>query len=880
MSLWRQLTRGVRVLTRRTAADRDLDEEVQHYLDEATAAGVASGLSPAEARRAARLDLGHATTVRETVRDAGWEHGIATTLADLRFAARMLRKNPAFTLVVAFVVALGSGAVTTIFSAMNAVLLRPLPGITAPSRLVALQPARRDGRVAEQGSYARYIHLRDGSQTLAGLGAWGRVSLTIAVNGTGTTVLGNMVSGNYFDVLGVTPALGRFFAVDEDRTPLARPVVVISHALWSSRFDRDPRAIGQTVIVNGHPYTLIGVAAEPFRGIYTGLQTDAWVPLMMQPQLRPRLNLTDASWLWLFGRLRDGIEIGAAQSELSALAAATEAASGSPERPGALNSIRASVLTGLPNGEAAGLLQFMSLLLGAATLVLLIAGVNVAALMSARYAARRREMAVRAALGAGRLRLLRQLLTEVLALFLAGALGGFVVALVATAALERLPLPGNVPISLELSPDWRVLAFAVAVSLAAGLVFGLAPALQAARRDITSRLRDDAPASGRRRPFMSRALIVGQLALSLVLLVAAGLFMRALDQGQRIDPGFEPRGVTTAALEPESWGYDQARARQFLATLRERVTALPGVTAVSYTGRIPLMAGSSRDDITVAGTGEMSVHYAAVDADYFTLLRLPIIQGRALLAADDERTPGTAVVNETMARKAWPQDSALGQTFTFRDRLMTVVGIARDAKYATLDEVTPPFVYVALAQVWQPTQSILVRTGADREPLALAMQQAVQSIDPLLPRPRVTTLQQATAIVLLPQRAAAIVTGVLGIVGLLLATVGLYGIMTFSAGRRTREIGVRVALGASRSNVLGLIIGDGLRLAAFGIVIGLVLAAAVTRLLTGWLFTVSPLDLPTFLGMSAVFAAVALVASYLPARRAARADPVAALRGD
>ena len=620
--------------------------------------------------------------------------------------------------------------------------------------------------------------------------------------------------------------------------------------------------------------------AEPFRGIYTGLQTDAWVPLMMQPQLRPRSNLTDASWLWLFGRLRDDIDTGAVQSELSALAAARAAATGQPDRPESLNSIRASVLTGLPNGEGAGLLQFMSLLLGAATVVLLIAGVNVAALMSARYVARRREMAVRAALGAGRARLLRQLLTEVLALFLAGALGGFLVALGATTALERLPLPGNVPLALELSPDWRVLAFAVAVALAAGLVFGLAPALQAARRDITSRLRDDAPASGRRRPFVSRALIVGQLALSLVLLVTAGLFMRALDHGRRIDPGFEPLGVTTAALEPESWGYDQAKARQFLGALRERVTALPGVTAVSYTGRIPLMAGTSRDDITVAGAGKVSIHYAAVDVDYFALLRLPIIHGRALQASDDERAPGAAVVNETLARKVWPDGSALGHTFTFRDRPMTVVGIARDAKYTTLDEITPPFVYVALAQVWQPTQSILVRTVADRDELAPAIQQAVLSIDPLLPRPRVTTLQQAIAIVLLPQRAAAIVTGVLGVVGLLLATVGLYGIMSFSAGRRTREIGVRVALGATRSSVLGLMIGEGFKLAALGIVIGLVLAAAVTRLLTGWLFTISPLDLPTFLGMSTVFAIVALVASYLPARRAAGADPVAALRAD
>jgi putative ABC transport system permease protein len=879
MSLWRQVSRGLGVLTRRSAADRDLDLEVQHFVDEATAAHVARGLSPAEARRRARLEVGNATAVREQVRDGGWENAVATLLADVRFAGRMLRKSPIFTVVVVFVISLGSGAVTTIFSGMNALVLRPLPGVADPGGLVGLQPARPDGTTAEQGSYASYEFLRDRTHTLAGMAAWGRVSLTIATGGQGTTILGQMVSADYFELLGVRPALGRFFVADEHRTPASHPVIVVSHAFWTSRMGKDPAAVGRTVSVSGHPFTVVGVAPESFQGIYTGLRADAWVPLMMQPVLRPRSNLTNASWLWLFGRLEEGVSRQAAQQELSALTLARAEEIGA-DRARAFSSMRVAPLTGLPNGEGRALLGFMGVLLAAAALVLLIAGINVVGMLAARYVTRGRELAVRSALGAGRGRLLRQLLTEVVALFLLGAVGGFLIASIATGALEQLPLPGNVPISLELSPDWRVFAFTIALSLLAGLTFGLAPAWRASRADITSRLRDDSPGSGSRRGFLMRGLITGQLALSLVLLVAAGLFLRALDSGQRVDPGFEPAGVVTATIEPEAWGYDEPRARAFYHALRERVAALPGVSAVSYTGRMPLMMGSSPDEITTDGTTPVPVHTASVAPDYFAALRLPLLQGRDFRASDDEQGARVAVVNETLARRIWPDGSALGRVFRFRDKSTTVIGIARDAKYATLDETTPAFVYFPLAQVWQPSQILLVRAGGGPQALTFAVQQAALSIDPDLPRLRVASMTEATSIVLLPQRAAALVTGALGAVGLVLAAVGLYGLMAFSAGRRTREIGIRVALGAARSQVLGLMVRDGMRLAALGIVIGLALSIAATRLIARWLFNVNPLDAATFVAMSALFIAVALLASYLPARRAAGQDPLLALRED
>ena len=879
MSLWRQLTRGLAVLANRSAADREVDEEVQHFVEEATDAYVARGLSPDDARRQARREIGNPTVVREQVRDNGWESLAGALLADARFAGRMLRKSPVFTVVVVFVISLGSGAVTTIFSGMNALLLRPLPGVVGEEQLVSLRPARTNGTVAEQGSYPHYTYLRDHSNALDAVAAWGRVSLTIATGGQGTAVYANMVSGNYFDVLGMRPALGRFFAPDEDRTPGAHSVIVVSYGFWKSRLGGELGAVGRTVAVNGLPFTVIGVAPEPFQGIYTGIRAEAWVPLMMQPQLRPRSNLTGASWLWLFGRLREGSSIEGARQELSALVVARARDAGEAMTPGSSPAVQVAGLTGLPNGEGRGLLRFMGLLLGAASLLLLIAGVNVAAMLSARYAARGREMAVRTALGAGRSRLVRQLLTEILALFMLGALGGFVIAQLATAALERLPLPANIPVTLELSPDLRVLTFALGISLLTGLIFGLTPALQASRRDITSRLRNDSAGSGLRRTLTSRVLIVGQLALSLVLLVAAGLFIRALDKGQRIDAGFERAGVITASFEPESWGYDPARARAFYRTLLERVQGLPGTVAASYAGRLPLMMGSSPDDIKLDDGSDMGVHTAVVDADYFSVLRLPLMQGRAFRSADSEEGERVAIVNETLARRLSPDGRAIGRTFRFRNARTTIIGIARDAKYATLDETTPSFAYFPIAQQWQPGQVLLVRTAGDPQQFT-PIQQAVLSIDPSLPRPRMSTLQRATGIVLLPQHTAAIVTGALGGFGLLLAAVGLYGIMAFSAGRRTREIGIRMALGARRSTVLAMMIRDGLRLAAVGTIAGLILAAAATRLIAGWLFDISPLDASAFIGMSSVLIVVSLVATYLPARRAAASDPLKALRAE
>jgi len=889
-SLWRRIARGTHGITHETHANQDVRDEVEHYLDEAAAALVAKGMTPVAARRAARVQHGTPTVIREEVRASLWESTVTSFFSDVRYAIRMLRRSPISTVVVVLVISLGVGAVTTIFSAANAFLFKPLPGAADPSRLIGIDRIESRGNGGAQASHPYYLMLRDRNRTLSGVAAWSKTDLTITSGGTGRSVYGNLVSGNFFSVLGVRPAIGRFFLPEEDATPLTHPVIVVSHEFWRSALGGDSSAVGRTVGVNGTSFTLIGVAPQEFRGVFTPIVTSAWVPLMMQPRIRPNrsLDAAGASWLWTFGRLKDGMSRETARQDLIALTRARIAEGIEPEWMRNNDSIRLISLTGLPDDARKAMLAFTGMLLGVALLVLIIASVNVGAMLSARAVARRHELAIRVALGAARARLIRQLLTESLVLFALGAIGGMGLAIVSTRLLERIPLPMSVPLTLELSPDIRVLAFALLLSLVTGLVFGVAPALRASNPDIAGRLRNDARTGDGRRGIVSDALVVGQLALSLVLVVSAGLLLRALERGSNVDPRFDATGVATASLKSESWGYDEAKARTFSRALRERVEAMPGVTHVSYTSGLPLQWDNSNtyvhlDDAPPASAGKSEgtrVRVNQVDVDYFGALRMPLVAGREFVQSDDATAQRVAVVNETLARKHWPGASALGHTFLSNDQRVTIVGVARDAKYATLTEETPEMVYFALAQDWQAEQVLMVRTTHGADALAPALQGAVSALDPSLPRPTVVSLQRATQFVLLPQRVAAFVAGALGVLGLVLATVGLYGIIAYSVSRRSREIGVRMALGARPGDVQRMVVVGGMRLAGLGVVIGLLLAAGASRLLVAFLYGVSPLDVPTFAATSALFVAVAFVASYLPARRAAMADPLIALRAE
>jgi len=814
------------------------------------------------------------------------ENMLDSVTQDLNFAARMLRRSPLFTVVAVVCIAVGSGAVATIFSAMNAMVLRPLPAATNATQLFRVErkePGKRDGISA---SYPYYEHLRGRSRMTDGIVAWSKAQLSIRPDGAemGTGIYGNFVSGNFFSVFGVRPTLGRFFLPDEDRSDGTHPVIVVSEAFWRSRLGTDTSVVGNVIWVNGRRFTLVGVAPREFGGTDAPIQTDAWVPLRMRQALFPNfapLSSPDMIALRLAVRVKDGVDPAAAHQELSQLTTAFSETGAEPAWMHKYNDARFSQLTGLPSDATGALSQFLAMLLAAATLVLLIASINVASLLSARAIARRREMAVRAALGAARGRLIRQLLTEILMLFALGAAGGVVVAYGATAALERLRVPAELQFAVELSPDARVLAFTIGVSLVIGLVVGLLPALRAARTNVATRLHDGAAAATGRRTVMANTLVVAQMAFSLVLLVGAGLFARALQRGSVLDPGFEAEHVTTAKLNADAWGYDERRARAFFVAFRERAQTLPGVAHVSFTYVLPLGLRSSSDNVHLDGGPEEGTHVSQnmVGADYFAALGIPLLSGRAIDAGDREGAPAVSVVNETFVRMFMP-GGALGRTFRYGGTPVTIVGVARDAKYASLNEVTPPMVYLPIAQHWRMPLFAVVRTKGDPRALATGLEEAVRSIDAALPRPNVMPMREAMSLGLFPQRVAALVTGVLGSAGLLLATVGLYGVIAYSVSRRTKEIGIRMALGARAVDVLRMVLRDGMSLAATGAIIGVVLAGVASRLIASFLYGVSPLDSVTFAGMAIVLVVVALFATWLPARRAAAANPVAVLRSE
>jgi predicted permease len=805
---------------------------------------------------------------------------------DLSFAGRMLRKNPVLTAVAVTIIALGTGAVSTIFSVANAIVLRPIPGVDHTSNLVVVERAQTHGTIS--ASYRYYQHLAANAKT-ASVAAWSAIPLTVSLGNGGLSPLGDIVSGNYFDVLGVKPALGRFFSGDENRVPDAFPVVVISHGFWQRQFAGDSGVIGRDILVNGRKFTIVGVTPKGFSGVYPVLQTDLWAPLMMLAELRSggRLDNAGSAWLDLVARKTASSSRQQVTTEMSALTKQfATSSSGEPADWKIFDRAQVSSATGLPPDTSTPVAGFFALLLAISGLVLLIASVNVASMLLARAVVRRREIAVRLALGAARGRLIRQLVTESVTLFLIGGAAGTGLAILGTRLLERIDLPVDLPLAIDFAPDTRALAFTLLVALLTGIAFGLAPALQASRLDFASALRGDTSGSGRSRSRLRSALIVGQVALSLVLLTASGLFVRALDRGRRVDPGFDVSHVAVAAFNVGTAGYDEPRGRAFFDALVARVGALPTVTHAGYARLLPLSMTNSGVDISIDGFtppgkrsgADFTVLIDEVDQSYFDVTRLPLVSGRGIRASDDATAPQVAVINQAFAKRYFPGGDAIGRTFHLNKKLVTVVGVARDSKFKKLDESPEPFVFFPFAQHWRANVNLVVRTTGDPAALGPSIRDAVRAIDPNLPAPTVTTLRQSTSVVLLPQRVAVAVTGVLGILGLLLAAVGIYGVLSFSAAQRSGEIGIRVALGAVRRDVLRLVVGEGMRLVGIGMAIGLALALLATQALKPFLFGVSPFDPLTIVVIAATLGGVALVASYLPARRAASADPAVSLR--
>ena len=804
----------------------------------------------------------------------------------VRYAARTLRRSPLFAIVSVFSIAIGVGATTAIVTLANTLLLRPPPGVGHPERVVTIG-STREGRGFDNFSYPNFIDLR-AARSLSSMAAI-RVdpqSASLAGPDGGEPIQLSAASGNLFEVLEARPAVGRFFTMDEDRAPGANPVVVLSHAFWTRRFQADPSIVGRPIVLNGSPFTVVGVAAEGFQGPFV-LAPDVWVPLMASTLVGLPADIftqRSAVWIMAIGRLAPNVGLSQAQAELSAIATRLVQQYPTENEGKGVIIAPASLFPGDLRATIGG---FMAMLFAVAGLVLLIASTNVAGMLLARATARRREIAVRLALGASRGQLVTQLVVESLLVFAAAGAAGLVLARWLVAGL--MALVPRLPVQLLFDPqiDWRVLSFTLAVSLVTGIVAGVVPALQSTRPELVPALKSDTGGTGtKQRHRLRSGLLVTQIAFSMLLLIVAGLFARTLSHARSIDPGFEPRGVHIASLDLGLANYDSSKGRQAAATMLERSRIIPGVRTAAMSAMLPLDGGGlGLGGIEVPGRQApdprrgWDVDWNVVTPGYFATMGIPLVRGRDFADADRDGTGDVTILNETFAEALFPGQDPVGRTVTNGDRVMTIIGVAKNAKYRTLGERPRNFIYVTLGQRYMGRTNLLVKTvGATA--VAGPIRRIVTDVDPALPILRQQTMEDQTATSLFPQRVALYVAGGLGVVALLLALLGIYGVTAFSVTQRTREIGVRVALGAQRSHVLGLVLRQGVVLAAIGVTLGALAAFGATRLIGNLLYGVPPTDAIAFGGAAVLLAFAALVASWIPARRASRVDPVIALRSE
>ncbi|HVT61706.1 MAG TPA: ABC transporter permease [Thermoanaerobaculia bacterium] len=806
---------------------------------------------------------------------------------DLIYSLRALRRSPWFSITAVASLAIGIGASTAIFTLVNSLLLRPLPGVAEPERLVNVF-RNEVGEKRQLGGFplAAYRDYRDFNDVFFGLAVFTDRALSLTRNGESELVAAQVVSGNYFAVLGARPAKGRFFLPEEDRTRGTHRVAVVSHALWRRRFGGDPSLVGKELILNGIPFTVIGIAAEGFGGTFFGFVSDVFLPTAMADLVLQRTDLENRHTVWLeaIGRLRPGVSPARAQAGMNTIARRLAL-----EHPEDRNfEIALTPMTGYDRDIQSGVVGLLAVLLAVAGFVLLIACVNVAGMLLARAAVRSKEIAIRLALGMARARLIRQLLTESVFLALLGAGGGFLLASWGLALLRQFEPPLGIRLVFDFTPDLRVLGFTLAISVVCGLAFGMVPARQAASRDLVPELKEGAGQGRSGAARLRSAFVVGQVAVSLLLLITAGLFLRALHHAASAYPGFDPNQVETVTLDPAVLGYDNARSRELFMRLSERVAALPGVLAVCLADATPLglgnLFGTSRTPVKVdgrqppAGQDAFKVEYSRIGTRYFEVLRIQLLRGRDFSAADRERGHPVAVVNETMARHFWPGEDPIGKRFLQNNQVVEIVGLAKDSKYSRVNEDPRDFLYLPFPQAPGSRMTLFARVGGSPTALAPAVRREVRQLAGNLPILSLMTMLESIAVSRLPQRIAATVASLLGLTGLLLAAVGIYGVVSYSVAQRKREIGMRMALGAHQGDVLRLVVRQGLVLALAGVGIGTVGALALSRLLAGLLFGLSPSDPVTFFGIAILLVATALGASFFPARRASRTDPMEALR--
>ncbi len=804
---------------------------------------------------------------------------------DLRYSLRTLFKRPGFTFVVVTTLALGIGANATIFTWIKAVLLASLPGIEQPEKLVEIWGATRNNS-ALSSSYVDYLDYRDQNEVLSGLIAHQVLPLNLGRREKPERVWGAIVSGNYFDVLGVKALIGRTFLPEEDRTPNTHPVVVIGYGLWERRFGADPNVLGRTITLNEHDFTVVGVAPKDFASPFAGLALDVWTPVMMKDYVaRPHFSLTDRAsrWLMVMGRLKPGATVPQAQANIAAIASHLE-----QEYPQTNEQMGVAVYPVLqsPFSLKQDMRPALAILMAAVGVVLLIACANVANLLLARAASRRKEIAVRLALGGSRGRLVRQMLTESFVLASLGATMGLAIAFWTARSLAAFLPPYASRATFDTRPDAVVVAFTLGLTVITTLLFGLAPTLHASKQDLVTAMKDNAATVGRgpRKVSLRHALVIIQVALSMVALISAGLFVRSLREAYKADPGFDPHGVLLASFDPFLSGYDESRGREFYRRLVERVRTVPGIQSATLARRLPLTDGGiafasvAIDGYAPAKDEDMRLNYETVGPQYFQTMRIPFVHGRDFDERDQEGAPGVVIINETMARRYWPGGDALGRRIKLTKGWLEIVGIAKDVKYRSLREAPQPFLYVPLLQDYRSNMILVARTAIEPEKMFQSMRAEVAALDPEIPIFDVKTLEDHVGISPFLQRMAATLLSIFGLLALSLAAIGLYGVMAYSVSQRTRELGIRVSVGAARRDIFKLILGQGIAISVAGLLAGLVAALAVTRLTTNFLYGVSAADPLTFLVIALLLLCVTLLACYFPARRATKVDPMIALR--
>ena len=893
MRLFYKLPLRLRSLFRKREADQALNEELQFHIQAQIDEYVAQGMNPEDARSAAIRRIGGVEQVKEECRDMRQMNLVDNFLQDLRFGFRVLRRSPSFTILAVLCLSLGIGANAAVFSWIEGILLRPFPLVAHQERLVAVAGTKAN---AEKGtgdeftvlSWPDWLDFQRECTLFESFIANPIMGTTLSIGERAQRVSGSVVSANYFDALGVRPFLGRGFEPGDNFGRNAHPVTVISYWMWKQRFHGDPQIVGKTQVLNGVPHTIIGVAPEGFYGTFVGWPIQFWVPISMQETFIPggyQLEDRGATWVETFARLKPGVTIEQAQAEISAVAKRLESEHLDTNRG---RGVQLFPLWKTPFNQAGNLFPTLQIALAVVFFVLLIACANVSTLLLVKAFGRQHEMTVRLSVGASRHRIVQQLFTEGLILSGFAAIGGILVAYWSRNLLVLFfPSSGSILPLLKGELDWRVLAFSIGICLISTMLFAIFPAIQSSKMDLAGALKSESGRvfGGHGKSRIRSALVLVQVSLSFILLVGALLLVKSMQRISTADPGFSTQNVLVTGLDLISAAYDKPRARNFFNQLLERVQSIPGVEAAAL-GRVSPFSYSVFSEARIAVDGyepsanELpTVEYNQVTPGYFATMGIPIISGRDFTRADDENAPQVVVVNQKMVAQYWRGEDPVGKRLQVKGQWVRVIGVARQAKYESFGETSKPFFYTPLQQDFALRANVYVRTSRDAPSIAAALTREIHALDDNLAPSEVATLRKRMNMTALASGQVALaLLGIFGALALLLAAIGLYAVMSYAVSQSTRELGLRMALGAQAADLLRLVMSYGLGLTLAGLGAGIVVALGLTRLMQGMLYTISPRDPFAFTMAFAVMTVVSVIACLAPAWRAARTDPVQALR--